>query len=218
MKHTNNASEAKPTDRPHSNGTPLARDIPNETLILPAGNLSEFDLGKFRVTQEHFGTASAEKIITTVPVDKPPKSSFFRTHPDPDYSVEVGVVELPVTKETYLVTGDLVPALDSESTFRFRHLVTTVTRSGAIYLWPIGEPTNNYARSAHEIAALAKSTWLRLRSNQETSSYEAQPAADQSAEPVWPKKSLAELIKLAFKGRIIDSIDHPVLRELRGEI
>ena len=35
-------------------------------------------------------------------------------------------------------------------------------------------------------------------------------------DPLWPAKTLPELLKLAFKGRIVDSIDHPVVRRLRG--
>jgi hypothetical protein len=38
-------------------------------------------------------------------------------------------------------------------------------------------------------------------------------------EPEWPDKSLSELLRLAFKGdRLIDSLNHPVLRELAGEM
>jgi hypothetical protein len=37
--------------------------------------------------------------------------------------------------------------------------------------------------------------------------------------PVWPDKPLSDLLRLAFKNELlIDSIDHPVLRELMGEI
>ena len=37
-------------------------------------------------------------------------------------------------------------------------------------------------------------------------------------DPVWPEKSLAELLRLGFEGKVIDSLDHPVLRELAGEM
>jgi hypothetical protein len=37
-------------------------------------------------------------------------------------------------------------------------------------------------------------------------------------EPVWPKESFHELLRRAFKDRFIDNMDHPKLRELRGEI
>jgi hypothetical protein len=33
---------------------------------------------------------------------------------------------------------------------------------------------------------------------------------------MWPEKSLSELLKLAFRDRIIDSAEHPVVKRLRG--
>jgi len=35
-------------------------------------------------------------------------------------------------------------------------------------------------------------------------------------DPSWPELSQSEWYDLAFKGRVIDSFDHEVLRELRG--
>jgi hypothetical protein len=37
-------------------------------------------------------------------------------------------------------------------------------------------------------------------------------------EPQWPDQSFQELLKVGFKDRQIDSLDHPVIRKLRGEI
>jgi hypothetical protein len=43
-------------------------------------------------------------------------------------------------------------------------------------------------------------------------------AAGQFPEPKWPETTLEQLLEIAFKGRVIDTMDHPVLRRLRGEI
>jgi hypothetical protein len=37
-------------------------------------------------------------------------------------------------------------------------------------------------------------------------------------EPQWPDMSLQKVLAMAFKDRFIDSLDHPVLKRLRGEI
>ena len=34
----------------------------------------------------------------------------------------------------------------------------------------------------------------------------------------WPDTPFRDLLRTAFKGRYIDSLDHPVLRKLRGEV
>jgi hypothetical protein len=36
------------------------------------------------------------------------------------------------------------------------------------------------------------------------------------SEPVWPEATYQELIKLAFRDRLISSLDHPVIKRLRG--
>ena len=37
-------------------------------------------------------------------------------------------------------------------------------------------------------------------------------------EPEWPELSLRELLRIAFKDKMIDDLGHPVLRKLRGEV
>ena len=47
--------------------------------------------------------------------------------------------------------------------------------------------------------------------------YETFQAASIMAEPKWPEQDYWDLIKIAFRDRLIDRIDHPVLKRLRGE-
>jgi hypothetical protein len=38
-------------------------------------------------------------------------------------------------------------------------------------------------------------------------------------EPTWPADlTMPDIIKIAFRGRLIETADHPVLRALRGEL
>jgi hypothetical protein len=36
------------------------------------------------------------------------------------------------------------------------------------------------------------------------------------SEPEWPDKPLTEILQIAFRDRIVDSENHPVVRRLRG--
>jgi hypothetical protein len=36
-------------------------------------------------------------------------------------------------------------------------------------------------------------------------------------EPEWPKMSFSEILKIAFKDRLIKSPDHPVIKKLLGQ-
>jgi len=59
--------------------------------------------------------------------------------------------------------------------------------------------------------------WVRLRSNMSLRAYEIDVAGITHSDPEWPNYSLQDLIPIAFKdGRLIKSIDHPVVKRLRG--
>jgi hypothetical protein len=46
--------------------------------------------------------------------------------------------------------------------------------------------------------------------------YRIYEAEGQLSAPVWPDKTLPELLKLGFKDRVVDSAEHPVVKRLRG--
>jgi len=58
--------------------------------------------------------------------------------------------------------------------------------------------------------------WVRMKANRDLGAYEIFEAESVMAEPVWPELSFQQLIKTAFRDRIIADINHPVIRRLRG--
>jgi hypothetical protein len=58
--------------------------------------------------------------------------------------------------------------------------------------------------------------WVRVTANQNLGAYEIRVAAGPMADPEWPEHSFRDLIKTAFQNRLIDRLDHPVIRQLRG--
>ena len=71
--------------------------------------------------------------------------------------------------------------------------------------------------TALEAAEIAKSQWIRLRASMILKAYEVYIATGYIDEPQWPDLGFPEIIKIAFKERYVDTIDHPVLKRLRGE-
>jgi hypothetical protein len=57
---------------------------------------------------------------------------------------------------------------------------------------------------------------VRLISNRAAASYEVMEAEDQTDEPVWPQEAMQQLIDLCFKDKVIKTLDHPVLKRLKG--
>ena len=48
--------------------------------------------------------------------------------------------------------------------------------------------------------------------------YEFSAASGITDEPKWPKMLMNEILEIAFKNKIIDRLDHFVLKQLRGEV
>jgi hypothetical protein len=164
-----------------------------------------------------------KKALVTVPVRKPDKSWWVRVHPADDFALQTAVIELKEDRETYLVAPALWPSLAAEATFSPRALFTAVNRQGVLFLWPIRLPgadgkVDAWSQSALEAAQKARAGWVRVAANMALGAYEVWEAPAELAGPDWPDKPFRELLAIAFKGKLIDSLDHPVLRRLRGEV
>lgn len=57
-----------------------------------------------------------------------------------------------------------------------------------------------------------------MAANMSLGGYEVFQATGGLPEPQWPDTSFQELVDIAFKGRFIDSMDHPVLKRLMGQM
>jgi hypothetical protein len=58
--------------------------------------------------------------------------------------------------------------------------------------------------------------WVRVMPNLSLGAYEIVRTNLVVAEPQWPNLPFSEILKLAFRGFLIDSLEHPVVRRLRG--
>jgi hypothetical protein len=124
-----------------------------------------------------------------------------------------------VAAEEYLVAPALVPELAGE--FISMTLFTAINRQGVTFLLPVRLPTadgrqSEWHRSMREAAELAMGKWVRVKANMALGAYEMFIAESVIIEPVWPDVSFSEILRLAFRERVIDRLDHPVLKRLRG--
>jgi hypothetical protein len=182
-----------------------------------------FNPESLRLGQDFHSSLGVKKALLSIPVRKPDKSWFVRAHPDPDYRLQTAVVELKEERETYLVSRHLWPELTTEATFRTKLLVTAVNRQGTLFLWEANLPRpdgriDEWSRTALEAINRATSRWVRIAANMSLGAYDLFEAVGQLDDPHWPQTPFDELLKVAFKNRFIDNMDHPVLRLLRGEV
>jgi hypothetical protein len=182
-----------------------------------------FDPAKLRLSQDFAAELGVKKALTTVPVRKPDKTWFVRVHPLADYRLTTAVLELKEEREVYIVPPNLYPQLATETAISPRTLFTAINRQGVVFIWPVRLPgsdgkIDDWSRSAMEAAQLAMKGWVRVQANLALGAYEIMQATASLPDPTWPQESFAELLKVAFRDKLVDSRDHPVLRKLRGEV
>ena len=179
------------------------------------------NLDRLRLRQDFANQVGVKKAILTVPVRKPDRQWFVRVHPDQDRRLETAVLELIDDRETYLVDPDLWPELPGELVPKV--LFTAINRQAVVFLWPVRLPGENgrgnaWNSSALEATNLAMGGWIRVASNQSLGAYEVFQATAELPEPEWPEKDFQALVEIAFKDHFVHSLDHPVIRRLRGEL
>jgi hypothetical protein len=192
-----------------------------DNIVLNGGGaaLDPYDPESLRLNPSLSGGVPTKKVIVSIKVDKPNKQDFIRVHPT--HRLETALIEVKRDKEFYLVHPSLQVAVSDEC---FPVVVLFyVNTAGTPGWWPIRLPTsdgkhNPYHESALALSEGAKHEWSRIQANLDAGRYEATVAIAKMPEPVWPDLSLKKLIELAFRGRIIDDINHPVLQKLRGEV
>ncbi len=187
-----------------------------------AQNIDSYDLSALRLTQSYAALAATRKIITQVPIRKPDKQWYFRVHPDPKWRFEAAILDFKEDRnECYVVVPELYPELSLE--VAPKALFTTINRQKVLTLWPVKLPgedgrIDSWNQSALEAAERAKHRWIRLVPNMGLGGYDLYEAQGDLPEPEWPDLSFEQILKIAFKGRVINSPDHPALKRLRGEI
>jgi hypothetical protein len=193
----------------------------------PAGPAAPdlYDPAALGLSQDFEASFGAAPKIDTIKVEKPSKERVFRTHPDPAYWLKTTLLVTKDDSKVYLVVAKVRGALADEPLLGVYTLVPYVTRFGNVFLWPIkmagaDGDWNSWHESAWRIARDARTSWARVRANREggcyVPTYDPKPP-DQQQAARWPELEFRDLLRVAFRGCTIDSVDHPVVKRLRLE-
>jgi hypothetical protein len=175
----------------------------------------------YTLSQDFSETGSSQKLITTVPVRRPGKQTFFRVHPGEAFRRNIALLEYgdDIDKETYLVD----PALHTDLADNIRRVTifTAITRQGSIVLVPVRLPNSHRkdlaATSLREAMEIAMERWVKVIWNAELKAFETHVAAGKLPDPVWPANlAFADLFDRAFSDKVINDMEHPVVRQLFG--
>jgi len=182
-----------------------------------------FNLSNLVVSQDYLKTASSTKLLTTIKVGKPHKQDFFRIHPDPAYRADLGILEVKEDRDRafYIVTPAMMSDLEGE--FFIATVFVGINRQGNPFVWPVRLPgsdgrQNEWHRTALIAAEKAMQCWVRVTANMSAGYNDIFLAKGDLGEPEWPDLAYNEVLRIAFRNEgIIDSPDHPVVKNLRGQ-
>jgi len=172
------------------------------------------------VLDQTFDQLTTTEHLAEVPVRKPGKHEWVRVHPDSGMRLQPAILHFERDDLTYLVDPSLWTLL--ADSINPACLIPTVNRDGMVFIWVIkmpkdGKDWNSWNKTAMAGAELAVTAWVRLKRNHEGKCYIPVTAEADYGAPVFPDKSRADLLRLAFGDRYIDSADHPVVRQLLGK-
>ena len=178
------------------------------------------DVNALRLPQDFAANVGVKPLIVQVPVTKPRKGWFVRVRPGEEWRMRVAMILLKEEGESYVVDPKLAADLPDE-VLHFE-LVTAINRHGLVFLWPLRLPNSSrqdsWADSAIAASVHAETRWVKVSANMKFGAYEVGVATGKLPEPEWPEESFEALFALAFRGKVIDSIDHPVIQKLKGAV
>jgi len=203
-------------------GNDIARHKDSNARPTPAITKTEkkFKLDDFKLDQ---GADECVKMAySTVTVGRANKNVFFYVNPDTAWRAVVSCLEHTegMNKTYYLVSPEIAVNIPNE--VRQRLIIPCATRDGAYFLWPVaysepGRHMDPWTFSAQQIICNFAGKWIRVIPSKSTNAYDCLLANNQPPSPEWPEGGMEWLVETAFQDRIIDSFDHEILRQLRGE-
>lgn len=177
------------------------------------------DLSALRLAPNYGETLGVKKLLTNVPVGKPARARFFRTHLDGAMTFPAMLLEQKEMRETYVVMPDVAQVISELVRPVLLHVA--IDRQNNVFLIPVPLPGDDGRRNPwHESLAqaveYAKDKWLRISANMGSGAYDVFVAEGSLSDPEWPAHGMEELVEVAFRGKIISNLDHPVVQSMLG--
>ena len=182
---------------------------------------SKFDPKRYRQAQVQKAEEISDwsrKQQTVIPVRKPSKKQFVRTHPSADFRADsMPTIVDEATGEVYLLGADFTLPADIENKVDMVNMAAAITADGSVFLWFYKNSTNSWSESARIAIREASRRWVRVLPDKSSNGYLLESPMVAPADPVWPPMTFTEILATAFGARFIDSLQHPQIKKLRGD-
>lgn len=201
-------------------GSKLLPKSPLVTSVAAAIPSAPISIGDMRLDKLSYGDSFAvKKMLVSVPVRKPLKTVFFRVKDGDEWEFPALILTIKESNESYIVTreiAEIVPGM-----VRAEMLYLSVDRKGNPVLInvPLPDETgrrNNWHESLLQAVVMARTNWVRISANMSASCNDVLIAENVPDVPHWPEQTMEQLVEIAFRGKIITDINHPLIQGLLG--
>ena len=193
-------------------------------MVAPVGDIFD-NLELLRIKQD-FNRVRVSKPFTKCLIRKPRAHEWFQTHPDEEYRFETVLFahKEDMSAEWYLPVGaDVMSELEGPSLYNVQ-IFLWVNRKKDAYVWPVrladvdGKMNDWHASLLGLFTNHSIGRWVRMAAGD--GGYDIEVAEnDDLPGPEWPPHPMNHILRVAFKGgRVIDTLDHPVIQKLRGRV
>jgi hypothetical protein len=188
-------------------------------------SLTAKGIERFRAAGTNYVIQSKE-VLTTVRIVKPGKELYIRVHPDPEmefitYTLGTKDGHFPIDPDVFEAIREKVPDFHKHASCV--SLRPYITNKGTISLWPLKRESpfsiggNSYNLSAFNVADRGRVQWLRVTTDTDRGMWLGFDPEERLPEPTWPTDlTMEQLLIIALKGGVIDSVDHILIKPLRG--
>jgi hypothetical protein len=210
-----NTQDSKVSSDPISSHGPSSEEDPTVKSALSDDPL---DLTKMRINPAKLASMVGIK-AAHIRVGRPDDQDFFQIHGGEEWVLDTYLLRMKSDREFYFVSADLWAEPGVAKELKLYRLYYYSHYSRALGLWPVQLPAedgthNPWHESAMYIATKAIGKWTRMMSG--AGGY-VTIDGEMEDDPVWPAMTFQEVIRTAFRPKTITDLDHPKLKQLRGE-
>jgi hypothetical protein len=222
--------QTKPNGFAAAAGRAIDRSFPDSTVnvqertqgVTHSETLDPFDPSNYKKPQDPrlnpSGSTEACGLPTNIFIGKPKKQWFIRFHPVPAYRAVLPLLTDDDAKRRdssdYLFVPQLAIPPDLESLVRDNLVVAAITSAGIPFLYKLAVTDSSWYESGLELILRGTDEWVRV--TPADGCYVTSPPIARLEEPRFPSAPFHDWLERAFTKRLITSLDHPIVKKLRG--
>ena len=212
---------------PDDNNPELNANAPDEASPPPTTPVDEvashsakqggYDWESMILPDDGAGDIRTTEVPGVPRLSRPPNTQFFRTREGLSGVIYTLDTDYDGERTVYLVAPNVAAQLPDESAIKPKRAVTCITREGGLHVWLISSGgTDTWTQSANKATDLAQSKWVRATSSRSLGEYRCVTAEAIQEEPKWPEETFLQTLSRAFDGRVIDTLNHSIIKQLKG--